>query len=255
MGSGELMTDSTGIALIVDALRGGETAFAEDNELAASTGTRLRGMRRMIAWSDRFSAQAAETAVRGGIRSVLFCGTGFQVAGEPPPHAAAAAAAPQARFGYPTRSQVVLTLRQLALDGDPRTAAFLASIARPSYLLRRAGVAGLGAPLQVQWGIGAWQLSAEDGAALAAAYGELLPRGSQLVLSAAELAAEVGALAGEKMHAHTPEVLAGWAARAGLHVVLEVPDVRAWGRDAWPESGFRRDRGAGRVSGLVAVKP
>lgn len=247
------MRDSTRIALIFDALRGGDNAFAEELEVAARIRVRVPGARRMIAWADRFSAQVAELAVAGGIGSVLFCGTGFQVTGESPLHRAAAAASPAARFAYPSRSEVVVALRQLALDGDPRAVAFRGAIADPWHLLRRASLAGLAAPVQVQWGIGAWQLSAERGAGLAASYGGLLPAGSQLVLSAAQHAAEVGDLAGDEMFGHSPEVLAGWAAGAGLDVVFEVPDVRAWGRDGWPE--VHRDWGAGRVSGLVAVKP
>jgi hypothetical protein len=241
--------DSTKIALVVDALRGGNIAFDVERELAAA----LPGVRRMVTWADRFSARAAELAVLGGIGSVLICGTGFPVRGDAP-HRLAAAASPAARFGYPSTSPVVAALRQLALDGDPRAVAFRATIANPAQMVRRAAMAGLAGPLQVQWGIGSWRLGAEDGAALAAAHAEALPAGSQVAMSAAERAGEVGVLAGDEMFGHSPEVLAGWAAGAGLDVVLEVPDVRAWDRGGWGDV-LRRDWPAGRVSGLVAVKP
>jgi len=247
--------DSANIALIIDALRGGKESFEDHKEVAIKIREQVPGVRRMIAWSDRLASGTAERAVAGGIGNVIFGGAGIP-AGGAPPHRAAAATSATARFAYPSGSEIVLCLRQLALEGDPRAVAFRASVLDPYQVTRRARAAGMAGPLQVQWGLASWLLSAGRGAVLAAWYAEVLPPGSQLVMLSAEHAAGVGALAGCEMHGHPPEVLAQWAETAGLDVVLEIPDARAWGRGDWPGKEFSRDWAAGQVSGLVAaVRP
>lgn len=252
MRPGGIVGDSTKLALIVDAIRGGSEAFDDEREIAEKIRVQLPGVKRMIGWADTFTAGAAELGAAAGIGSVVIGGTGFPVAGDPP-HRAAAAASAAARFGYTSTSEVVVALRHRSLERDPRAVAFLASVLSPARLVGRARGAGLDGPLQVQWGLGAWLLSARGGADLAAGYAEALPPGSRVVMCAAEHAAGVGDLAGERMYGHSPEALAGWAAGSGLDVVLEVPDVRAWGRGGWAEGELRRDWAAGQVSGLVAA--
>lgn len=240
------------MTLLFDALRGGDTAFDDHRRIADEIAEAVPGFRRLLSWSDRFAARAAENAVTAGISTVIFGGAGLP-AGDPL-HRRAAAASPAARFFYPTPNPVTFALRGRSLEGDPQAAALRASIFDPAAVLGAAAAAGMPAgPVQVQWGLAAWTVSAEDGADLARRWAQVLPAGAQVVITAAEAAGRAGVIAGQPWHGHTAADAARWAAGACLRVTAEIPDVRTAGRAGWGERALARPD-SGRIGAAIAAK-
>ena len=241
-------------ALLIDALRGGETAWLDDRDTAERLRRQMPGARKAVTHSDLFASAAAEYAVAAGIPNVVFGGIGYPV-GEAP-HRAAAAVSHTARFFYPSGNPVMVDLRTRSLEGDGRALAYRSTVTDPGGLLGAGALRGLlRGRMQVQWGYAAWLTAGDEAAGLASRWAVVLRPGDQLVMTAAEHACALGEAAGVEWHGHTLEAVTGWAESARtpkgarlLRVAETVHDVRGWPR-RWP--GLV-PRPGGRVVAVIA---
>ncbi len=226
--------------LLVDALRGGETAWLSDRDTAERLCRQMPGARKAVTHADLFASAAAEQAVGAGIANVVFGGIGYP-AGPEAPHRAAAGVSHTARFWYPSGNQVMVDLRARSLEGDRRALAYRATVLDPGGVLGTGTLSGLlRGRLQVQWGYAAWVLGDAEAAGLAARWALLLRPGDQLVMTAAEHAGALGQAAGVEWHGHALDAVSRWAESARtpqgkrlLRVAETVHDVRGWPR-RWP---------------------
>ena len=243
---------------LLDELRGGNWGLQQDRDAAEKvTGVWPKGrVREALRWHDRFRSAVAEEAVSRGITAVVFGAPGFPHGD--PPHLAAAGVSPQARFWYCDPDPVVTGQR--ALEGWGRARAVPASVRDPHGLLEAVGLIDAegrwlgGGPCQVQWGLAAMVMDSGEAARAAAAYGKLLPPGSELVIAIPDgLGGMALAWAGGG-YPHVPGDVRAWCGAAGLALDRPVADVRAWGR---PDmfGGLREGAGKGRIVVAVARVP
>jgi S-adenosyl methyltransferase len=243
--------DTLAMARLLNVLRGGNWGLEAERRAAEAVIGSWPTAPRMIAWYEKFRAGVAEASVLAGMTAVAFSAAGFP-SGDPP-HAAAARASTTARFFYPEQDSAIAGQRALSLAGDGRATAFTGSFRDPAGLLgviREAGTRD--GPYQVQWGLGAMLIDADQAASLAAEYGRLLPSGSELVIAIpdGDEGRRFAVIAGACPH--TASDLAAWCAEAGLDLDGPVADVRAWGREAL--GGELSGRG-GRIVAAVARVP
>lgn len=235
---GDRPPDPTAAARLYDAFRGGYHALRAERELAKEAARRFPGSLERIRAADAFHRRAAVWAVtEGGAAGVIFGAHGFPVPGAVMPHEDAAEANLAARFAYADASAVITVLTARAIAGDPRAAAYTASLRNPAALLGAPEAAVLTAPVSVQLQLAAHYWPGPDAAELIGEYARLLGSGSSLVLTlgipvsgdpaSAEFWELVSKGAGQ-VHAHTEGDVAAWLAGAGLVVTGRgITDVRA----------------------------
>jgi hypothetical protein len=273
--------DAGRIARLRDVLAGGHLGLDPDRRLAASLTARWPWLPDAVQGANEFHRRAAHWAVTGGTpecpvppaAGVIFAASGYPVggkdaAGGPLPlgfHGAAQAARPDALFAYADVDIAALTYN-LALLAEPdpgRVSAYLASARNPEELLSNGHAQAIASrgPVLVQLQLCLHWWPADFAAHALAGYGEQLPPGSAVALSAGvpgggpgwqELTADL--LAAGTVYSHTGDDIAGWLKAAGLQLTpAGITDVRAQG--GWAAAEFGRQKPVARVIEAVALKP
>ena len=259
-GHWEPASDLARVARLYDALLGGVNANAEDKAIARGIEDRFPAMPCLLKAARYFQSRAAERAVRGGARGVVFGAAGYPL--RPCRHEAAMAARPGAAFCYADCDPWITAV----LEERNGVSACCASVRDPGDLLSRPEVKGIGEPLQVQLPLCLHYWPPVFAARLIGAYGRLLAPGSSLAVSFAvaatgreagreftRLLAEMG---GTPAYMHRPGTVARWLDAAGLHPVYPgTADVRWWPlMDLRPLPAVPVRRAGGRFLGVVAVR-
>ena len=259
-GHWEPASDLARVARLYDALLGGVNANAEDKALARGIEDRSPAMPCLLKAARCFQSRAAERAVRGGARGVVFGAAGYPL--RPCRHEAAMAARPGAAFCYADCDPWITAV----LEERNGVSACCASVRDPGDLLSRPEVKGIGEPLQVQLPLCLHYWPPVFAARLIGAYGRLLAPGSSLAVSFAvaatgreagreftRLLAEMG---GTPAYMHRPGTVSRWLDGAGLHPVYPgTADVRWWPlMDLRPLPAVPVRRAGGRFLGVVAVR-